>query len=262
VTAAQALLWVAYLTGFSLVLQTIEMLLLRSSWSEGGVWSWSLLREEFRGRSVVLRAALDATLGDTGFYAILALRLAAAAGLLLSPHAAFAGIAFVTSYLVSIRWRGAFNGGSDSMTLLTLLALSAALAGPASWTEPCMVYLAAQLCLSYSLAGWVKVRQRGWLDGTELVSVLRLPSYDIPARVRSLAARPRLMATASLLMLALELAFPLSLLGPAACAAFLGLAFVFHLGNFYVFGLNRFVWAWLAAYPALWWCAERVAQRQ
>jgi hypothetical protein len=38
----------------------------------------------------------------------------------------------------------------------------------------------------------------------------------------------------------------------------LAIAAVFHLTNAVVFGLNRFLWAWLAAFPALLFWVERL----
>lgn len=52
-----------------------------------------------------------------------------------------------------------------------------------------------------------------------------------------------------------EVSFPLSLIHPAVCAVYLGLGVIFHLSNFYLFGLNRFVWAWIATYPAIVYCS-------
>ena len=40
-----------------------------------------------------------------------------------------------------------------------------------------------------------------------------------------------------------------------ACAGILVAAIGFHLVNFYAFGLNRFLFAWAAAYPALYFCS-------
>jgi hypothetical protein len=37
-------------------------------------------------------------------------------------------------------------------------------------------------------------------------------------------------------------------------------AAAFHLANACLFGLNRFLWIWLAAYPPLLWFQERVIQ--
>jgi len=36
----------------------------------------------------------------------------------------------------------------------------------------------------------------------------------------------------------------------------LAIGAAFHLANAFAFGLNRFLWAWLAAYPALWFWAR------
>jgi len=33
---------------------------------------------------------------------------------------------------------------------------------------------------------------------------------------------------------------------------------VFHLGNACIFGLNRFFWVWLAAYPSILWLQGRI----
>ena len=42
----------------------------------------------------------------------------------------------------------------------------------------------------------------------------------------------------------------------AANALLFGVALGFHLANVYAFGLNRFLFAWLAAYPALYYCSS------
>jgi hypothetical protein len=40
--------------------------------------------------------------------------------------------------------------------------------------------------------------------------------------------------------------------------AALGIAVLFHLANACLFGLNRFVWVWIAAYPAILWLQSRL----
>ena len=56
---------------------------------------------------------------------------------------------------------------------------------------------------------------------------------------------------ASWLVITLECGFPAALVAPELAIALLTIAGTFHVGNALVLGLNRFVWAWLAAYPAL-----------
>ena len=56
----------------------------------------------------------------------------------------------------------------------------------------------------------------------------------------------------------LELLFPLALLTPATLAVGLMLTMSFHIANFVMFGFNRFVWVWAAAYPSLIWLQGRL----
>jgi hypothetical protein len=48
------------------------------------------------------------------------------------------------------------------------------------------------------------------------------------------------------------------LIWPHMAAAYLGVAAVFHFGNFLVFGLNRFFWSWISAYPAAIYLAGQI----
>ncbi len=55
-----------------------------------------------------------------------------------------------------------------------------------------------------------------------------------------------------------ELLMPITFLNATSLAIALMVAASFHLANAWVFGLNRFLWSWLATYPALWWFQARV----
>ena len=120
-------------------------------------------------------------------------------------------------------------------------------------TPPC----AAQLVLSYFIAGISKLRDPAWLRGTALPQLVQLPQYAVPAWAAALLSRPTLAALAAWAMLAFECASPAALVDPTVCAALLAFGATFHLVNAIVFGLNRFLWAWPAAYPALvYWAAH------
>ena len=47
-------------------------------------------------------------------------------------------------------------------------------------------------------------------------------------------------------------------LATVALIAGLGLAALFHLANAVLFGLNRFFWIWMTAYPSILWFQHRV----
>ncbi|HSD89477.1 MAG TPA: hypothetical protein VLB44_18230 [Kofleriaceae bacterium] len=109
--------------------------------------------------------------------------------------------------------------------------------------------------LSYVVANLGDPR---WRDGTALAIIADFPRYGAPAWVRRAIAHPAIGRTTAWLLLAFELGFPLALLDARACLALLAAGAVFHVGNAVAFGLNRFLWTWLAAYPALYFWVERL----
>lgn len=152
------------------------------------------------------------------------------------------------------RFDGPYNGGADKMVLLVLTCLMLARLLPDPyWQQMALAYLAVQLVLSYFVSGWIKVINPDWRSGRALRDVFAFSAYPVSEELRGLADRPRLARVASWAVIALELAFPLSLTHPATLIAALCATFAFHLCNACFFGLNRFVWAWASAYPALIW---------
>ena len=191
---------------------------------------------------------------------------------LFAPRIALAGLmlagvgtAWVTwalwgiGLLILRRYDGPYNGGSDKMTLLALTCLACAhLPTDPFWQELALAYLAVQLTLSYFVSGWIKVINPDWRSGTALADVFRYSAYPVSTRLRRLANWPHTVFAASWAVMTLEVAFPLSLLHPWALATALTACALFHLSNACLFGLNRFVWAWLSAFPALIWLQDRL----
>ncbi len=248
--AHEAFLWSTRIISGGVFWQSIEMLQLRESYSDRGVWSWEILGQEFSPR---LRRALGFFLAMPHFQVLLITRLLAALLACVFPHPAVLTWLFLTSFAVSFRWRGSFNGGSDSMTLLTLAALSVGAAGP-SLLSAALVYLAIQCAFSYTIAGWTKLTQRSWRNGDALAEFLRLPAYEVPARILPMSRQRGPMRVFAWGVLLFECSFPLAFVNQSTAIAYLSAAVIFHLANAYVFGLNRFVWAWAATYPAILYC--------
>ena len=189
-----------------------------------------------------------------------ALRLGLALALATGVHPALAsGGLLGIGLLLLRRFDGPYNGGSDRMSLLMLLSLFVCHAAPTlRWRELALGYLGVQLLLSYLMAGWAKAVNPDWWNGRALTDVFRFAIYPQSEALRSLASRPVLLAGAGRAVVLFELAFPLGLFSPAALAVMLTLAAAFHLANALLFGLNRFLWIWLSAYPALWWLQGRL----
>jgi hypothetical protein len=233
----------ARLASVAVVVAALELLAVRRTFST--VYRWSTLRRDFPPGAGLLFAQ------PVG---ILVVQLAAGLALPWTSCAVVPWVAFASTLAISVRFRGSYNGGSDSMLLVVLLALALARTD-VRLVPVALGYCAAQLVLSYAISGWAKLRDPKWRDGSALAVLVRLPQYAVPEPIGRVLSSARL---ASFAMLAFECAFPVALVDRRVCIAMLCIAGVFHVANAIVFGLNRFLWSWLAAFPALLFWVERL----
>jgi len=253
VTVADAVTWLARLAALATAVAALEMIVVHRAFGDDGVFRWATLRRDLAGAPRPLRAVADLLFGTRGTWAIALLQLACALALPWLEHPAIAWLAVGCALAISIRFRGSYNGGSDAMLLVVLIALAIARSGlPLAG----LAYAATQLVLSYFIAGVAKLGEPRWRDGTALPMLVTLPPYGVPARLAALVARlPRAVTWG---MLAFECGFPVALVDRTACLVLLGAGALFHLANAIIFGLDRFLWTWLAAYPALLFWVDRL----
>jgi hypothetical protein len=166
---------------------------------------------------------------------------------------------FVLALILLHRFRGPYNGGSDTMSLLLLVCLWLSHVVPTGfWQEVVLGYLSFQLTLSYFQAGWVKLTNSEWRNGRALGDVFAFSAYPVSENLRNLACSPRLMLIMSWLVILFELLFPVALVNQTLLFIALGIAAAFHLANAFLFGLNRFFWIWPGAYPVIIWFQQRL----
>lgn len=157
------------------------------------------------------------------------------------------------------RFDGPYNGGSDRMGLLILSCLCLEHFMPSLRArEAVFGYLALQVLLSYFIAGWVKLANPEWRTGRASRDVLLFSAYPASESLRAGADWPRFLRLASWAVMLFELLLPLALLSPQGLIIGLTLAALFHFVNACLFGLNRFFWFWMAAYPSLLWLQQRL----
>jgi uncharacterized membrane protein YphA (DoxX/SURF4 family) len=187
-------------------------------------------------------------------------RLVLSVMLLLGIQTQWACLALlVLGLFVLKRFQGPYNGGSDRMGLLILCCLSAVHFMPSfAWQEVIFAYLALQLMLSYFISGWVKIINTDWRNGRALQDVFRFSAYPVSEELREFAKRPQLLWLMSWAVMLFELLFPLALLSKETLICGLVIATLFHLANACLFGLNRFLWIWIAAYPSVLWLQHRI----
>jgi hypothetical protein len=161
--------------------------------------------------------------------------------------------------LILHRFQGPYNGGSDRLGLLMLCCLCLThLAPTQAWQDIAFGYLALQTLLSYVISGWVKLVNPEWRSGRALRDVFEFSAYPVSDGLRQWSASPRLLLCMSWAVMGFELLLPLLLLSRTTLYVALVIAACFHLANACLFGLNRFFWTWLAAYPSLLWFQQRI----
>jgi hypothetical protein len=223
------------LLSFSVLVQTVE-----------GFWILSSQRRTLRWLLIV-RLGL----------------LALVAGLPYDSGTFMTAISLVSLFFYFEVWETR-NGGSDAITLHTLIPLTVAcwfLGSPhfSKAGEAALGWIALQACASYFIAGLVKVRRREWLTGEVLKDFAEFDQYGLPTVVRQLAQSVYFRKLGAWAILIFELGFPVIFFAPKLALPFLGAGACFHLLNVWLFGLNRFFWAWLATYPAIWfWSGARI----
>ena len=169
------------------------------------------------------------------------------------------GLLLLSGLVMLQRFQGPYNGGSDRMSLLMLCCLCLTHIAPtAYWQEVAFGYLALQLVLSYFISGWVKLVNPEWRSGRALRDVFQFSAYPVSESLREWANSPRLLFAMSWYVILFELLFPFSLISMPSLVAALLITASFHFSNACLFGLNRFFWIWLAAYPSIIWFQQRI----
>jgi hypothetical protein len=244
------------LLGWSLLLQSAEYLRLRPL---DRVGDWRIQRAEVP--NALVRRGLDMLFQPLPYASMLWLRAGLALALMLGlagPGSAV--LLFAMALLILLRWRGAFNGGSDFMTLVGLTGLLLAhvlgqFTDPHNAWRVALWYVTVQSLSSYFVSGWVKLMRPEWRSGRALTVFLDHGVYG-PLTVNSIYRRPRVAMLCSWGFTLWEGLFPLALLDVRLAALFCAIATVFHFLVFWFFGLNRFFWAWLSTFPAILYCAS------
>ncbi len=144
-----------------LTIQTLEYVRMGKYTADDAFWSWQLQRSDIP--SATVRALLDVLFKPHMHQLHLVLRLCAA--VLLAVQGAslpLVSFLFVGNLLILIRWRGAFNGGSDFLTLVVLTGLFISqVVGAFGNTElgwqAGFWYIAIQAITSYFMSGAVKL---------------------------------------------------------------------------------------------------------
>ncbi|MFD7738095.1 hypothetical protein [Kitasatospora sp. NPDC059800] len=243
------------IAGIGVLISSLEVLARPGCTNDASWNSWRVLRLRRRWTSTGhMGAVFDGLLGyPRDLIGVAARSMAAAALVLAAPSGACRVLLLwlVTASLALCGLRAPYGGeGSDQVLLLVFGALAMAQTFDAQ--RIALWFIVAEACLAYFSSGFAKVLHKEWRDGTGLLGVLRTRSWGNAWAARRLSERPVLCRWLSRALIGAETAFPLVLLTPPPLLPLLlGLALAFHLLVAVVMGLNCFVWAFAATYPAV-----------
>ena len=256
--ANETLVLIARLVGLTLIFQSLEFIKIKDCISENGIWRWSEIRSDYLFLPNRILKSLDWIMTPKQFIEMMTLRFYAAIFAFLYPYFAIVFFfLFFTTFLITLRWRGSFNGGSDYLTLITLLCLCLRFIFP-DLSKALLWYLTLQVLSSYFMSGLYKLKQKKWRNGSAVYGFFSSPSYKTPRFFIEKSKNSTVAFFMAWAVIIFELTFPLVLSHPYLTEFYLIAGILFHLVNYVTFGLNRFFWIWSASYPALWYCSKLI----
>jgi hypothetical protein len=242
---------------------SVEYLTLNGEFADGGLFSWEVLRTISRATLCLGTGRPRRVIAHSLFVpAVLGARTFAALLLVVLGHNHALGTACVLTILAAslvMYWRAPLGlDGSDQMSIILFVAVAIHKLFPGDFhiARASLWFIAAQGCLSYFVAGIAKVISPTWRSGEAVRRILGTRTYGTRTAAAFVSGRVGVCAALSWLLMLFECAFPLALaFGKTGFAVFAILGILFHIINAVTMGLNTFVWAFVATYPAIHFCA-------
>lgn len=251
------------LTGLACCLAALEGIAARLLLPGQGLLSWRISR--LRDTRTIVGwqgGVLGALLGGSRIWATLGARAALGAALALTVAPVPSAIAAGLLVVLGLALHFAVPQGSDGSDQIALIVVTAVLVARVSPPDSaaqhlCLAFVAGQLALAYCASGVAKLLGSAWRSGRAVGEILSTRTYGSPGLARIVERLPIAGTAATYATVALETAFPAALFLPQpaltiALVAFLG----FHLSVAVSMGLNSFVPAFVATYPAALWAQQ------
>jgi hypothetical protein len=145
------------------------------------------------------------------------------------------------------------EGGDGQLALIALSAVSiTTLVCDSSVDHAGLIFIAFQLSLAYFVSGIHKLRSEVWRSGRAMSTIMATQTFGTPSFGEWLAQRRIIALFMSWSVILWEVTFPVALIAPASISvAYLICGCLFHISVAVLMGLNRFVWAFGALYPAI-----------
>ena len=248
---------VVILVSLSIVLSSAGLLLRRDLFTEGNMLSRELIQSyrPFYQRRYMKPAGMF----FNGKLFVLLLFVRLLLGLVIIVYASLGHVSLclliaglLCQLLFIIRHEVALMG-ADQLTTLVLLAMTIAHINTASTFFPAvsLSFLSLLMAIGYTTAGLCKLKKK-WLNGEELEQIMSTDVLGNAMLYRFLRKHRWAGIALSVFVCFAELLLGIAfLLPPGTCIVILCLGVVLHLGIGLFMGLNTFLPAFAATYPAI-----------
>ncbi len=254
----RALSFAVQLCAIGQLVGLLELTLVRSELAPSGFLDWTMIgnlspRTRTRLGSALRRAFRR--LSARAFAGLLVIDAAAAMALVIWPASPILIALVIALQVVVLKRHHMTLDGSDQMMFVVLVAcLLGRVGADAVSARAAVAFLAAELTLAYAVAGFAKAASSHWRSGFALSVIAQTRMYGQPLVARLMREHPAAGRAAGGMVVAWESLFFVTLIAPhPVVIGYLLLGLGFHVGCALVMGLNRFVWAFAASYPALLW---------
>lgn len=239
---------ISYFFAFALFFQSLEMIAISRNSLFLKIWQYSNIQDGFS----FFKIFFSKIYSKRGFQAIVCFQLL----LILSVFVYFNPflIFFIAliQLIICMRFRGNFNGGSDMM--IFVIATGLIIGGKFG-----LIYIAIHTTYSYFKAGLAKIVQPDWRSGLAIGQFLESSLYpEIRQAGKKLILHKEAALALSLITLIFEISIPFIFVVPDLGPFYFIAATLFHSTVFIFFGLNRFFFIWLAAWPAVLFCLNLI----
>lgn len=251
---------VATISAISVIISSLEWLFLYKQFRDDGIYSWPIRKS----RTKYLLNGFFSHFFNTVFqYPNVLFLIGAKLSFSIVILFSIGNITLLTissvviafsSILLSFRGLSGFSG-ADQMSKITFTTLSLCLISLSPFVLKIgLLFLSGQLIIAYSTAGWLRIIQPTWRNGSDLLLVIRQHTYGNKLIWEKAREHPAISKYASLTILIFESSILFALFLPLNYfILYLCLGVLFHLLNAIIMGLNTFFWTFLATYPAIIW---------
>ncbi len=251
---------IGFIAAVGSVVSACEYIVGPQRFSDNGILSWDV--SKFHGKwsiSGYSAAIANYFLSFQRFRYILLARLISALAVALmvllgKPLSPIPLLVLVIS-TICIDLRSPFGlDGAYHMSLIIFVSLFLGSLFPVDSVvrEACVWFIALQAGLSYLVAGVSKIPSPVWRNGTGLVGIFSTSIYGNQFIFKLLSRHPTLAAVGSWGIIVFECSFILAFfLDVRYTLVVLGMGVFFHILNAVFMGLNGFLFAFVATYPAV-----------